>query len=167
MHKNKKATWCDQPQRRDTSEQTEDAATTNEKQSNKAFRLYLWSMLDNTALSFSFVFVSPARPQLSDSSLSSLSHPSPFKPSARPSTPWTGRRSGATLSPSSASSGTTTCRRRFTASRSLAPSGTPTNRSRGSCGWSTRTLAKVGQSHQSLPHPQAASPLKKSHYISA
>lgn len=29
-------------------------------------------------------------------------------------------------------------------SRNRAPSGTPTNRSRGSCGWSTRTSAKVG-----------------------
>lgn len=29
-------------------------------------------------------------------------------------------------------------------SRSRAPSGTRTNRSRGSCGWSTRTSAKVG-----------------------
>lgn len=28
--------------------------------------------------------------------------------------------------------------------RSRAPSGTRTNRSRGSCGWSTRTSAKVG-----------------------
>lgn len=65
--------------------------------------------------------------------------------SARPSIPWTGQRSGVTLSPSSGSSETTLCRRRCTASRSPAPSGTPTSRSRGSCGWSTRTSAKVGR----------------------
>lgn len=35
------------------------------------------------------------------------------------------------------------------ASRSPVPSGTPTNRSRGSFGWSTRTLAKVRDIFQS------------------
>lgn len=74
-----------------------------------------------------------------------LSDPS-AQPSARPSILWTGQRSGATLSPSSVSLGTTTCRRRCMASKSPAPSGTPTNRSRGSCGSSTRTLVKVGLS---------------------
>lgn len=138
------------------------------KLTNNAIKalVVVYAGLHSSVFLFCFVFVSPARPQLSDSSLSFPSLTRPLQPSARPSIPWTGRRSGATLSPSSASSGTTTCRRRFTVSRSLAPSGTPTNRSRGSCGWSTRTLAKVGQSHQSLPH-EAASPLKKSHYISA
>jgi len=64
--------------------------------------------------------------------------------SARPSILWTGQRSGATLSPSSGSLGTIMFRRRCTASRSPAPSGTPTNRSRDSCGLSTRTSVKVG-----------------------
>lgn len=63
----------------------------------------------------------------------SLFHPS-TQGSARPSILWTGQRSGATLSPSLKSLGTTTCRRQCTASRSPAPSGTPTNRSRDSCG---------------------------------
>lgn len=131
------------------------------KQSHNAFRLLCALLLDCASFLSLLPDLSSATP-LFPSPLS----PVPPQPSARPSIPWTGRRSGATLSPSSASSATTTCRRRFTASRSLAPSGTPTNRSRGSCGWSTRTLAKVGQSHQSLPH-EAASPLKMSHFISA
>lgn len=36
-------------------------------------------------------------------------------------------------------------------SRSPAPSGTRTNRSRGSCGWSTRTSAKVGAIYPQIP----------------
>lgn len=75
-----------------------------------------------------------------------------FRPStqgsARPSILWTGQRSGATLSPSLKSSGTTMCRRQCTASRSPARSGTPTNRSRDSYGWSTKISAKVGHTHR-------------------
>lgn len=66
---------------------------------------------------------------------------------AQPSILWTEQRSGVTLSPSSGSLGTTTCRRQSMASRSPAPSGTPTSRFRDSCGWSTRTLAKVGKTN--------------------
>lgn len=139
------------------------AATTNEETKQRRVPAPLCSI---AGPAHRFCPSCPTDPSSATPLFPSPLSPVPLQPSARPSIPWTGRRSGATLSPSSASSATTTCRRRFTASRSLAPSGTPTNRSRGSCGWSTRTLAKVGQSHQSLPH-EAAPPLKMSHFISA
>lgn len=119
--------------------------------------LYLWSMQslwDSTAPCALQVLYFPSNPKLNVFfCFFPLFHPS-TQPSARPSILWTGQPSGATLSPSWRSSGTTTCRRRYTAFRSPAPSGTPTNRSRDSCGWSTRTLAKVGHT---LPRSQGIS----------
>lgn len=63
---------------------------------------------------------------------------------------WMGQHNAATLFPFWGSLGTTLYRRQFMGSRSHAPSGTPTNRSRGSCGWSTRTSAKVGTIHLNM-----------------
>lgn len=75
---------------------------------------------------------------LSSCSVFFFFHPS-TQPSVQPSILWMGQHSGATLSPFSKNLGTTTCRRQCMVSRSPAPSGTPTNRSRDSFGWSIRT----------------------------
>lgn len=66
-----------------------------------------------------------------------------YQPSVQPFTPWMEPLSAVTLFPSWRSLGTTSSRKLSTGSRSHAPSGTPTNKSRGSFGWSIRTSAKV------------------------